>query len=122
MVEAGVADGQGSSRAARRAISALLPEAVLHDAVDTYVHRRPGAELARSVLWRIKPRVAAVRCLEIFRSDAPVDVRRSAVELFRVVAVEEDLPAVGEFLADPDPGHPDPGVRAVVARIRGAED
>jgi hypothetical protein len=103
-VMAAVGDPQVmSTHLARRAVGVLLGDEKLRAAVDWYVRRREGSELARSVLWLLKPTAAAARCIEIYRSAAPVEHRRMAVELFRVVATAESLPLVGEFLDDPDP-------------------
>jgi HEAT repeat protein len=99
----GLTTGCYSSRDAKRAVSILLGDATLRAAVDWYVERRPHAELARMVLWQLKPAAARARCMEIYRSDADVDDRRGAVELFRVVATAESLPLIADFLADPDP-------------------
>ncbi|MEU2946479.1 hypothetical protein ABZ617_10665 [Nocardiopsis alba] len=72
-------------------------------AVDWYVEGRPAAEHARSVLRLLRPDAARSRCLELYRTDPDPERRHLAVELFRVVATADDLPLVGEFLADADP-------------------
>jgi hypothetical protein len=71
--------------------------------VNWYVEGLPASEHARSVLSLLQPEAARSRCLEIYRTDPHPDRRRSAVELLRVVATADDLPLVGEFLADADP-------------------
>lgn len=92
----------GGDHIARRAIAHLLGDEALRRSVDWYVDGRPAAEHARSVLWLLHPPAARDRCVEIYRDDPDVERRRMAVELLRVVATGEDLPLVGEFLADPD--------------------
>ena len=98
-------DGESSgSDAAKRALELRLDEDRLRAAVDYYIAGGPGAELARSVLWRVHPWSAMQRCYEIYRSDADVETRCTAVELLRVVADRRALPWAREFLDDPDPG------------------
>jgi HEAT repeat protein len=98
-------DGESSgSGAAQQALELLLGEDRLRAAVDYYISGGPGSELARNVLWMLHPWSAMQYCYEIYRSDADVDTRRSAVELLRVVADRRALPWVQEFLNDPDPG------------------
>ncbi len=92
----------GGTEYANRAIELLIGEDRLRAAVDFYVTGRGGSGLARSVLWRIQAWSAMQRCYEIYRSDAPVEIRRSAIELLRVVADHRALGWVKEFLADPD--------------------
>jgi hypothetical protein len=99
------ADGEsGGSDVALRAIELLLGEECLRAAVDHYVARRPGSELARHVLWQLQPWSAMQRCYELSRSGADVDTRCAAVELLRVVADRRALPWVEDFLSDPHPG------------------
>jgi hypothetical protein len=94
----------GGRKTAREAIERLIGPARLAGAVDYYVSFQPGFELARSVLWHVRPWSAMVRCREIFASEADIQARRSAVELLRVVADRRVLPRISEFLADPDAG------------------
>jgi hypothetical protein len=93
-----------SSFAAKAAIVQIIGEQRLSAAVDYYVQQRAGSELARGVLWQIRPWSAMKRCYEIFRSDASVEDRCTAVELLRVVADRRVLPWVHEFLEDPHEG------------------
>jgi len=96
---------RGGTNVAREAIGILLGSARLSDAVDFYVSGQPGFELARSVLWLLRPWPAMLRCRELFASaQHDVSVRRSAVELLRVVADARALPWVADFLRDPDAG------------------
>lgn len=99
----GADPNQGGDRTARQAVAFLLGDEAIRRSVDWYVEGRPAAEHARSVLWLLQPDAARSRCLEIYRTDPDPEHRRSAVELFRVVATADDLPLVGEFLADADP-------------------
>jgi hypothetical protein len=92
----------GGSDYARSAIVRLLGSEVLRDAVDYYISFQPGSELARSVLWLLRPVEAMERCYEIYREDPLIERRRQAVELLRVVADAQMLPKVREFLNDTD--------------------
>lgn len=94
----------GSSKSALRAIELLLGEENLRATVDYYITHGPGSELARNVLWQLRPWSAMQRCYEIYRSDVDVETRCSAVELLRVVADRRALPWVHEFLNDTHQG------------------
>ena len=96
-------DGEsGSTESARRAVELLLGEDAIRSSVEHYVTRRPGSELARSVLWLLRPWSAMERCYEIYRHSDSLDERRAAVELLRVAADRRALAWVAEFLSDPD--------------------
>ena len=94
----------GSSDDARRALEVIIGESALRDSVEYYIAGGPGSELARHVLWQLRPQSAMNHCYEIFKSSRPIYERRMAVELVRVVADRRALPWVTEFLADPDEG------------------
>lgn len=89
---------------ARRAIEKMIGVDACRSAVDHYVSHKPGCELARSILCHIHPWSAMERCYEICNEDDNTDIRRSAIELLRVVADGRVLPWVPEFLADTDQG------------------
>jgi len=93
----------GSSAMARAALEEIVGPQALRDAVDHYVARAPGAELARSVLWQLHPWSAMQRCHEIFLTSPDLEARRTAIELLRVVADGRALPWIAQYLADPDP-------------------
>lgn len=93
---------QGSSEAAKGALELIIGEAALRASVDHYLAERPGSELARHVLARIKPGSAMTYCYELFRGADRLEDRRAAVELLRAVADRRALPWVAEFLADDD--------------------
>ena len=86
-----------SSTQALTALEIIVGEDTLCDAVDYYVDLRPQNELARKVLWQLRPPSAMIRCYEIFKSDAGLERRRTAVELLRVVADRRVLPWIEEF-------------------------
>ena len=88
---------------ARAAIAVLLGDDVLRDAVDSWVDRDPGAELADSVLSILKPAAAREHCLQIVRRDPDSSRRQFAAALFTDMATEDDLPVVEELLVHPDP-------------------
>src|SRR5688572_24143069 len=94
----------GGSNYAREAIELLLGEDNLRESVDYYISGAPGSELARSVLWLIRPWSAMRYCYEIYKSEADIETRRMAVELLRVVADKRALSWVVEFLGDEDSG------------------
>ena len=99
------ADGEsGGSALGRQALEVILGAGALRAAVDYYVARLPGAELARSVLALLQPWPAMERCLEVWRGDADLDARRAAAELLRVIADRRALEWVPEFLRDRDEG------------------
>jgi hypothetical protein len=93
---------QGSSEAARRALELLIGEDAMRSSVDYYIAGRPGAELARSVLWQLHPWSAMQYCYEIFKGPRSLEDRRMAVELIRVVADHRAIAWVKEFLQDKD--------------------
>lgn len=66
---------------AQRAIEILLGEDNMRQAVDYYILGEPGSELARFVLWQIHPWSAMKHCYDICKSNADIEVRRSAIEL-----------------------------------------
>lgn len=92
----------GSSAFALRAIEILLGENNLRQAVEFYIKLKPGSELARSVLWLLHPFSAMKHCYDIYKSDAPLQDRRQAVELLRVVADRRAVGWIVEFLEDED--------------------
>lgn len=94
----------GSSDDARRALEVIIGESALRDSVEYYIAGGPGSELARHVLWQLRPQSAMNHCYEIFKSSRPIYERRMAVELVRVVADRRALPWIKEFLTDPDVG------------------
>lgn len=87
---------------ALRALELIIGEDTLRASVDYYVEHRLGSELARSVLWQLRPWSAMCRCHEIFKGPETIENRRSAVELLRVVADRRTLPWISEFLQDDD--------------------
>jgi HEAT repeat protein len=106
-VEAGaIQEGQesGSSTLAKVALEKLIGEQNLREAVDHYIDLRPGFELTRSILSEIRPWSAMAYCYELYQSSEDIDIRRSAIELLRVIADKRVLPWVKEFLDDPDEG------------------
>ena len=95
---------RGGNHYARRAIELLLSEDNLRNAVEYYLAGPPGSELARSVMWYIRPWSAMKHCYDIYKSERDIETRRMAIELLRVVADERALNWVAEFLGDEDSG------------------
>ncbi|HEY9749123.1 MAG TPA: HEAT repeat domain-containing protein [Allocoleopsis sp.] len=94
----------GGSHLGTQAIEHILGAEFFHQAVEHYISCKPGSELARSVLLRLKPWSGMKHCYEIFKHSKNLDDRRSAIELLRVVGDRRVLAWIPEFLADPDPG------------------
>ena len=90
--------------AARRALEIVLGEDALRASVDYYIARGAASELARSVLWQLRPWSAMLRCRELAQLPNDIETRRSAVEFLRVVADRRVLSWISEFLDDDDPG------------------
>jgi hypothetical protein len=92
----------------QRALELIIGEDTLRGAVNYYVrantgvNTQTGSELARSVLWQLRPWSAMCRCYEIFKGPNSVETRRAAIELLRVVADRRTLPWISEFLQDDD--------------------
>lgn len=99
----GVKQGVVGTAEAKKAIASLIGNGKLNGAVDCYVKGKPGCELARSVLWLLQPPSAMERCYELFKKSQNIEVRRSAVELLRVLADRRALKWIPGFLRDPDP-------------------
>ncbi|HXN47855.1 MAG TPA: HEAT repeat domain-containing protein, partial [Bryobacteraceae bacterium] len=97
----------------RKAIAELLGERNLIEAVDCCVHWRRGYGVARSVLQILRPPVAMQRCLEIYRNDQKIEVRRAAVALLESVGDRAVLAFVRQFWEDPDEGIQNWGVGVV---------
>jgi hypothetical protein len=95
---------RGGSDPARKALAEILGRDAIVASVDDYIDGAPGSELIRSVLKLLYPAWAIERCLEVFRSNEDLAVRRSAIELLRVAADASVIDCVLEFLDDPDPG------------------
>lgn len=95
---------RGSSALARLALEKLIGERNLREAVDHYIGFKPGFELVRSVLWEIRPWSAMAYCYELYQGSPDIEIRRSAIELLRVIADKRVLLWVNEFLDDSDEG------------------
>ena len=89
---------------ARRALEQIVGEDALRRSVDYYVAGHRGSELARSVLWQLRPWSAMSYCYEIFKGPNELPIRRKAVELLRVVADRRALSWIKDFIDDSDPG------------------
>lgn len=93
----------GGDHLARAALAHLIGgDDEIRGAVRHYLECRPGAELVRSVLWLLKSPVAMDECMRVFRSQEPLESRRNAIELLRVIANERALGWLPEILGDDD--------------------
>jgi hypothetical protein len=97
-------DERVGTKDARRALETLIGEPAIRATVDDYIAGVPGSELARSVLWLLRPWPAMAYCYEIWQSARGIEDRRTAVELLRVVADQRALSWVNDFLDDQDQG------------------
>ena len=104
---------QGGDDPARRALDVIIGEKQLRSAVDHYIAHRPGSELVRSVLRILHSWTAAQYCYEVYRSEASLEARRTAVELLRFIADSRALPWVEEFLATEDEEIQDSGLALI---------
>jgi hypothetical protein len=92
----------GGSDLGTQVIEHLLGAEFFEQAVDHYISGSPGAELARSVLLRLRPWSGMRHCYEIFKTSKNSYERIYAVELLPYVGDKRILPWIPEFLADPD--------------------
>jgi hypothetical protein len=92
----------GGSDLGTQVIEHLLGADFFEQAVEHYIRAEPGAELARSVLLRLKPWSGMKHCYEIFKTSKNSYERIIAVELLPYVGDRRILPWIPEFLADPD--------------------
>jgi len=103
----------GGSSLGVEALELILGAEFFEQAVEHYISLKPGFELARSVLLCIKPWTAMKRCYEIYKNTNDIEVKRSAVELLRVVSDRRVLEWLPEFLADPDEGVQNAGIGVI---------
>jgi hypothetical protein len=92
----------GGSDLGTQVIEHLLGAEFFEQAVEHYISGEPGAELARSVLLRLRPWSGMKHCYEIFKTSKNSDKRTYAVELLPYVGDRRVLQWIPEFLADPD--------------------
>ena len=92
----------GGNDYAKQAISKILGENTLKEAVDYYLKSKPGSELARSVLSLIRSPSALNYCFEIYNTNQNIKIRRNTVYLIQGIVDSSALPWVKIFLNDPD--------------------
>jgi hypothetical protein len=96
-------ENRGGTGYAQQALSEILGDEAIIEAVEYYISGGIGSELARSVLWHIHPKAGIEHCYKIYRNENEnIERRRFAVELLRVLADETALKWASEFLSDPD--------------------
>jgi hypothetical protein len=93
----------GGVELARRALSEIIGDDAILDAVEHHLAGRPGAETARSVLTLLQSPLAMTKCHDVFAHDGDLERRRAAIELVRAFADARALPWVTECWNDPDP-------------------
>lgn len=93
----------GGSDLATQVLEYVIGSAFFEEAVEHYVQFRPGYELARSVLARLRTTAATTHCYKIYRTATSLNERRAAVELLAVAGTAMTLQWIPEFLSDPDP-------------------
>jgi hypothetical protein len=94
----------GGTTVAAEALSQILGDDELRCAVDYYVSRRPGMEMAKSVLQLLKPASAMDRCHEIFLAGQDYDDVSFAINLLQYVADPRVLERVPLYLASDNEG------------------
>ena len=92
----------GGAGLAKKAILILLGNDPVIHAVDSYVARDLGSELARSVLRLLRPTVAMDRCYQIYKSSNDLWTRRWAAELLGGLATSHAVDRMKELLIDKD--------------------
>ena len=93
---------QGGDPIARAALIEILGPEEIARMVRLYVASDPCAQVVRSVLWMLKPEGAAKECLRLYNESGDAQCRRSAIQLFRVVASAELVAWLPTFWEDPD--------------------
>jgi hypothetical protein len=93
---------QYSGGDAERALEVLIGERAIRETVEHCIARAPGGTLALNFLMLLRPWTAMACCYDIWKSSRPIEERRDAVWLLRVVADHRALNWVGEFLDDED--------------------
>lgn len=92
----------GGSSVAKQALIHILGDKFLLDAVDYTLSWSDGFEAARSVLQLLKPKVAADRCMEIFRLRPAGELAADAVHLLSDLVDMEALRWLDEIFASDD--------------------
>ena len=96
-------ESSGGTIYAQKALSEIIGDEAIVEAIEYYISAKIGSELARSVLWHLHPKAGIDYCYKIYKDEKEsIERRRSAVELLRVVADESALKWSVEFLTDPD--------------------
>jgi hypothetical protein len=95
---------RGGTDVAKSALTLILGDAALRDAVDFYVAGGPGSETARSVLWMLRPPAAMERCREIILTSDDEQEAADAANLLQVVADRRVFDWLPELLASRNPG------------------
>jgi hypothetical protein len=93
----------GGTKTAEAALTFIVGDDLLRDAVDYCVTGESGAETARSVLRLLRPQVARDRCMEIFRAAEGRDQGAYAIYLLSDVADLSVLEWIPEIQANPNP-------------------
>lgn len=94
----------GGTRIAIQALTEILSDEELRGAVDYYVSRQPGWEMAKSVLQLLKPPSAMDRCHEIFLTSDDQDDVSFVINLLQYVADSRVLDRVPLYLASDNDG------------------
>ena len=94
----------GGTDVAIQALTHILGDEESRNAVDYYVSRQPGCEMAKSVLQLLKPASAMDRCHEIFLAKQDDDAVSFAINLLQYVADARVLDRVPLYLASDNDG------------------
>lgn len=93
-----------SSEDARQAINELLGRRTIESAVNEYIFKNSGigSELARHFLNVLKSDYAVDYVYSIYKTEPSLDLRISAIELFRYVVTPKSLKYYPELINDPN--------------------
>lgn len=95
-------EGRGSTRFAQEAIADIFGDDAIIEAVEYLITGGSGEELARNVLWHIRPKAGMNYCYRIYKDDQDIGRRRLAVHALKSIADKRAIEWAPEFLNDPD--------------------
>jgi len=92
----------GGTEYARKALVEILGEDLIIGAVRAFLALESGSELARNVLWVLRPDCALRECFRRFSESQDVEERRLSVALIASIPNRLAVEWVQEFLDDKD--------------------
>ena len=100
----------GGTDLATQVLEYVIGPQFFEEAVDAYIKSEQGAELARSVLVRLRTNSATLHCYKVYKTAASVAQRSAAVELLAASGTALTITWIPEFLSDSDSGSMIPGL------------